>query len=291
MTFRNCSLPGRTVKAFECLTHSDEFVPEFMQATKNIRYEGINTATAIGLTVTNRNTWSGRLQNWWDTDGSATMRPGRPTIMGSLFGGDWWKLDDACERAPSWYMWLCDKTPSRSVGSFLMNYDTIQAQVGSSGTICGNGNLAPCPTVGQAIHIGRSDWSGALNITSNPKITGPTGGFGWYVKLFKGAPRFNRLYQIQVNTTEKLVVAMPYPAGTRFNVTARIQSSTCASWCRVDWGCLCKWDFRPVNSVEEVRNGAGDTYYFDGRHLYFRCVAVHIRMGYCFIYGFAVLPL
>jgi len=238
-----------------------------LQATTNVRYDGpnsVNNATLIGFTVTSKQTWSGRLQNWFDADGSTTYR-GTPTRMGSLYANDWWRLDDACTRKPEWNMWLCDDAPGRGVSSFYMTYDPpLQNTVGV--TTCGNGDGSPCPPVGTAMHLGRSNVSAAMNITANPKITGPSGGFGWYLNLFAGAPRSISFTNPQINQTDALVLVLPYPAGTRFNITYRVPYTGCRTTATL----LCSWAYRRVASYAEVRYGRGDEYFFDDRHVYFR---------------------
>jgi len=240
-----------------------------LQATSNIRYEGVDMANLIGFSVTTSQTWSGRLQNWLDADGSTTLR-GVPTRMGSLYANDWWRLDDACTRKPEWNMWLCDDAPSRNIASMYWTFDAgLQANVG--GSICGNGNCAPCASVGKALHLGRTDMTGAMDIAPNPKITGPVGGFGWLLTLTAGAPKSITFSQVQVEDSDGLIVVLPYPAGTRFSIA--YQTVGCSSWCQPGWGCLCTWAYRQVSTVAEVRTGRGDEYYFDGAFLYFRLTA------------------
>jgi hypothetical protein len=166
-------------------------------------------ANLIGFTVTTSQTWSGRLQNWLDADGSTTLR-GVPTRMGSTFANDWWRLDDACTRKPEWNMCLCDDAPTRNIASMYWTFDAgLQANVG--GSICGNGNGAPCASVGKALHLGRTDMTGAMDIAPNPKITGPVGGFGWLLTLTAGAPKSITFSQVQVDDSDRLIVVSRTP--------------------------------------------------------------------------------
>jgi len=179
-------------------------------------------------------------------------------------GNDWWRLDDKCEAAPAWYMWLCDKTPSRSVGNFNWRFDAdLQGQLNVNN--CSNGDFKPCSDIGRALHVGRN-FSGALGIPLNPKITGPTGGFGWYLSLFAGSPRVSTFTAIQLNATDLLVIVLPYPNGTRFDLTWTGPSCTT---CKLPT-CLCNYTLTQAASAAEVRAGNGSTYFFDGHHLYFR---------------------
>ena len=76
---------------FGFLTHSDQHNPEIMQATKNITFE--DAGRRFRFTRTDFESVSGRLQNWFDADGSATGTL-EPTFMGSGFGsaGLWWNV-------------------------------------------------------------------------------------------------------------------------------------------------------------------------------------------------------
>lgn len=79
------------------LTHSDQFTPEIMQATRDITYEDCGRRFKLADFTTPPNdpsTVSGRIQNWYDADGSASGL-NEPTIIGSGLAdaGHWWKVD------------------------------------------------------------------------------------------------------------------------------------------------------------------------------------------------------
>jgi hypothetical protein len=80
---------GSTVFGF--LTHSDQFNPEIMQATRDITFEDVGRR--FKFTRTFNETVSGRTQNWYDADGSVTGL-GAPTFIGSGFSGagQWWRV-------------------------------------------------------------------------------------------------------------------------------------------------------------------------------------------------------
>ena len=164
-TFRNC-LTGKysysTASTWQFLTHSDQFVPDAMQATIGIIYENTDYDKRISRNVDNmltRNTTSGRLQNWDDLDGSASGT-GVPTIMGSSTANDWYKMDNSCIKQSSWQLWLCNKTNAvtgrnRSVGSVYMAFDPVLQSTASAGiTYCTNGDGLPCPSIGKVMHVG-----------------------------------------------------------------------------------------------------------------------------------------
>jgi hypothetical protein len=80
---------GSTVFGF--LTHSDQFNPEIMQATRNISFDDVGRK--FKLTTTFVETVSGRTQSWYDVDGSVSgLR--EPTLVGSglASAGHWWRV-------------------------------------------------------------------------------------------------------------------------------------------------------------------------------------------------------
>jgi hypothetical protein len=78
---------------FSFLTNSDQFVPEVMQATKQVSFE--NCGRRFKFTGGLLDTASGRNQNWFDTDGTVSGL-GVPTLIGSGLSSarDWFGVDD-----------------------------------------------------------------------------------------------------------------------------------------------------------------------------------------------------
>ena len=82
---------------FGLISHSDEFVPEVMQATSGISFE--NCGRRFYITdfrgPSAPETVSARIQNWLDSDGSVSGL-NVPTLIGSGVEGakDWWNVDD-----------------------------------------------------------------------------------------------------------------------------------------------------------------------------------------------------
>eukprot|EP00158_Paraphelidium_tribonemae_P000239 Partr_v1_DN20319_c1_g2_i1_m58151 putative polycystic kidney and hepatic disease 1 (autosomal len=166
VTMRNCSDLSPTARSWQMLTHSDQFVPDMMQATQRISYENMaaanNTAASkyrIGVTVNGTPpSVSLRLQNWLD-DGSVTGR-GRPTILGSWRSNKWWQIDNNCTLRSDWSVWMCDVLPGRFVASAYFKFDTA-AQAGVGTAICGNGVAGmPCPDIGNVTHVGHGPRDG-----------------------------------------------------------------------------------------------------------------------------------
>jgi hypothetical protein len=77
---------------FGFLTHSDEFTPEVMQATKDIKFE--NCGRRFRFSNEALDSVSGRGQNWWDSDGTVSGL-GKPTLIGSGLWSvrNWWGVD------------------------------------------------------------------------------------------------------------------------------------------------------------------------------------------------------
>jgi hypothetical protein len=76
---------------FGFLTHSDQFNPELMQATKNITLQDLGRR--FRFSRVDIETVSGRSQNWLDTDGSVSGL-NEPVLIGSGLqsAGMWWRV-------------------------------------------------------------------------------------------------------------------------------------------------------------------------------------------------------
>ena len=88
---------SKSSTVFGFLTHSDQFNPEIMQATKNIKFQKCGRRFSLDnwLGPTAPSTVSGRTQNWQDADGSVSGL-GVPSLIGSgkTDAGLWWTVDD-----------------------------------------------------------------------------------------------------------------------------------------------------------------------------------------------------
>jgi hypothetical protein len=149
---------------------------------------------------------------------------------------------------------------TRGLGHFRMEWDDSQHdQVGT--TLCGNGNGAPCPPLGFVRHAGKR-FSGeptGLAITARGDITGPVGGYGWIVKLDKGAPRNIYIYNIEVLPETPMLVSIAYPIGTTFKISAHA-----ADWCyNESTEYSCSAEFTKATTLDQVRKGPGNQYFVD----------------------------
>jgi len=233
------------------LTHSDEHVPEYMQATKGIRYEdcgtrfrfnNYNVDSGRGVTNGMSSTVSERLQSWFDADGTASGL-GVRAIMGSASSesSEWWRLDEACSQPSGNPLWLCKALTSpdygtRQVGSFhayWMGPNGEHVEPGD-GT-CDNGRAnVPCTPVGYIKHWGgmyRAAHGYALPLTLNGESSGPLGGFGWHMRFLEGlTPATLDLMRVQVPADTKLLLSIAYPANASNPTVTAYAPSWCFPW-------------------------------------------------------------
>ena len=281
---------------FQQLTHSDEFVPECMQITRNITYVNVDVSRIVkyttALTDPEGVTVSGRLQNWIDSD-SSVYRPwlgqyasrfeGKATQIGSMRSVEWWRMNPDCIRGqdigfPMDEVWLCPFTLGvDSSASLVISYnEAAQAKIGTN--VCVNGNWNgkdPCPVVGTVSHWGRPEAYG-LALALNSKITGPImqDSGGWFIRFKSGTPATLDFIEMMISNNDKLFVAIPYPVGTKFKITGNSPS-----WCGSGWA-LCQVVFQPVTSLAAMMAGSGDTYFVDSHGtLYFRIVQQSGTLG------------
>lgn len=260
---------GSSVWGF--LTHSDQFTPEAMQATSGVTYEDCGRRFRLYDYANDAlSTVSGRNQNWMDTDGSASGL-GEPTIIGSGLddAGHWWLVDnDVVEDSEGPLKFIpVNDGPSRGLGHIRLWFkDEIHNSVGQ--TACFNGSKQDssgnpyCPAIGRIRHMGSlfdasNDPLGGLPITANAEVAGLAGGFGWVLQLDDGPPKNLKIDQVEVDASTPLVLAIPYPQGTTFTITAH------GAWCSPSTTHSCTEQFSAADSVAHVRSSQGNKYYFD----------------------------
>ena len=269
---RGCGTESDRVKGcrgdsttFGFLTHSDQFVPEVMQATKGLSFQ--DCGRRFKYTQGTGDTVSGRCQNWLDVDGTASGL-GVPTLIGSGLESakGWWKVDDDVIFETQGPVSFIKKNngPNRGLAHVHFSWDeALHAQTGTNYCINGGGSK-PCPTQGYVRHLGhkfspfQSGASQGLPITVNPDTVGPVGGYGWVLKLNGGAPRDLNITEIEIDPSHVLLLSIAYPKGTVFTITANAEW-----WCWLGGNARCKETMTAVSSVDLVRNGSGNTYYVD----------------------------
>jgi len=259
---------GDESTVFGFLTHSDEFNPELMQATRDLTFEEVGRR--FKYTVTHLETVSGRTQNWFDVDGSVSGF-GEPTLIGSglASAGLWWRVDDEVVMDEQGPVCFINKNagPARGFAHIRLDWDeALHDTVGDEGGACLNGGTGitqDCPAVGHIRHLGTkfnsaNDPEGGLPVTAQPEIVGLAGGFGWLLSLDGGAPHTLKISQIEVMPNTPLLLSIAYPLGTSFTIKAKA-----ASWCWESCTRSCKEKFTPVDTVQEVRYSDGNVYHFD----------------------------
>ncbi|KAL1525911.1 hypothetical protein AB1Y20_020738 [Prymnesium parvum] len=296
VTFRQCGSPQGSEQGcgeISChenstvwgmLSHSDLYVPQFMQATASVRYEACgrrfrmnNFLYDIGSYLNNgmNSSTSERLQCWLDADGSASGT-NHPTLLASTSpeAGNWWQLDRSCIRVGEGVLWACERSRSRMLGSVLLKWDErLQGtfSVYSEGGVyfCANGKPdTKCEPEAYANHWGRPAREG-IPLTLSGQLTGALGGFGWHVAFNKLAPRLLSIERRQVSSATSLMLSIAYPPSTTgFTIVAKAPS-----WCNPSNNDLsCSETFSEVDSVVAVRFSSGNTYHWDGNLLYLRVV-------------------
>lgn len=276
--FKNCNAERCTTTPcpddapWTLLTHSDLRLPDMMQASMNISYVNVNMSKVLAfstsLTDKTGNTVSGRLQNWLDMDGSIDGSRRGKTNLGSAWARNWWRMRNDCKLLNE--MWFCPMTSADFVGSFAMWWNRTQQNSRIGVDWCLNDlSGAPCPLIGKVTHFGRTEGIDSLDLAYYAKVTGPVvyESGGWFIRFDSGTPKNLTFDNVQVFPKDKLLIALPYPAGTTFTIEART-----AQWCSPSASRLCRFTLKPTTSVDAVLNGTGDLYYFNNGILYLRIV-------------------
>lgn len=249
---------------FGFLTHSDQFTPEVMQATKNVRFENCGRRFRLHdyRGTDQPSTVSGRGQNWLDVDGSVSGL-GEPTLIGSGLSdaGSWWRADPNAVHDPQGPLEFVPRNSGgpnhRALGHVRLAWDdAVHDEVG--GSVCTNGGGQPCPALGRMRHFGPLfDGDQGLPVTANPDVAGLTGGFGWRLELDQGAPRTLRVNFVEASPTSPLVLGAAWPLGTTFEIVAH------AAYCNNSNRYSCEETFTAVSSAADVRRSLGNVYHVD----------------------------
>lgn len=279
VTARNCGDAATNSPVWRFLTHSDRYVPGFLQATRNVKYENIDRSMLIQPSVSSFLSVSGWLSNWLDADGSvhgAEDGSSGPKIIGAARDGiEWWHTDDSCFKENDFY--VCNQISAttgnrRGIASFSVVHDPQWPPLVTSGAVCSNGNKnIECPKLGRVVHLGYHAQRGlsedsGLPLSANTVVTGPVNGFGWLFLFDSGSPVEATFKLAQIDEDDNVILVFPYPAGTTFDI-----KYVAASWCGTSWA-ECEHPFTAVSSVAALLAGNGDNYFFDSESglLYFR---------------------
>jgi len=284
------SPPAVTGKVWTYLTHSDQFTPGLMQQTRNITYVNVDINSVIATSTNEKYvSVSGKAANWLDNDGTVvptlTKYKGSRVNIGSNWTNDWWKFSSNCTETMS--NWVCPLRPGDSVASVVMHYNhSGESTIGK--TTCGNGarlpnpgywpyGYYPCPQGGMITHFGRAEGTNSYNISLMGRVAGPliAASGGWFIRYFGGTPKTLTFTRMQVKHNDVMLLAIPYPSGTKFNIYAQAPPSCKpGSVPHKPTDSVCTHPYRAVTSVAAVRSAWGDAYYYDSAKflLYVRIV-------------------
>jgi hypothetical protein len=250
---------------FGFLTHSDQFNPEVMQATKNIAMTEVGRR--FRFSDTNIESVSGRLQNWHDTDGTVSGL-NEPTLIGSGLqsAGSWWRVDsDVINDVQGPLTFIQENNgPARGLAHIRVTWDdALHATVGSGDCVNGRpADVGPyCLPYGYIRHVGNKFATAAdqgLSVTAQPEIAGLAGGYGWILKLNQGAPKEIKIREIEVSPDTPLLFSIQYPLGVSVTVKANA-----VHWCSETCDNSCEETFTAVDTIEKVRQSKGNVYHHD----------------------------
>jgi len=246
------------------LAHSDQFVPEIMQGTRNISYEKCGRRFYLRNYRGDFTTVSGRTQNWIDADGTASGL-NVPTIIGSGYSeaGLWWAAGDETVHDDQGPLEFVPQFKERGLAHIHVDWDVAyNSQVGQSA--CGNGERPayPCPALGYIKHKGaRFAGDLGLPVTANGDIVGLAGGFGWYLEFLDGVPKEILVDRVEVDKDTPLLLQIAYPPGTVVTTTYE------PAYCSYYDSYVCDWEFSSVASVDQVRQSPGNVFHMSDNGL------------------------
>ncbi|EFA76092.1 hypothetical protein PPL_10671 [Heterostelium album PN500] len=234
-------------KVIISMTHSDEFKPQGISATRNITLQNCLASQIIGHNIVD--TGSSRYFNFIDFDGTVTGRAGVPTIVGAH--DKWWQFDSSCVYNSAWNSWVCDKG-SREIAN---------VQFWVPGLISRDESWPANSYVGYTYLFGNGISDVRRTVaTRNAGVTGISNA-GWYLYLTAGSPTYMKIWLSQVVYSNYVFLAVRYPASTTFSVS-----------CEYKYNSQYSYNFTMAASPSAVRNGNGKTYHFDGTHLFVKLV-------------------
>ncbi|GMH41817.1 hypothetical protein BSKO_09727 [Bryopsis sp. KO-2023] len=243
--------PGQNKRqsVFLTMVHSDEFKPSGISATSKIKYIDVDEKAILWHEA--KETGASRYFNWMDHDGSSVMK-NTPMIIGSW--PSWWKLSNGCSWKDTWGVWLCPRGPGQELARLDVRvpWYTKPVKQGQSVPPTKNNQIG---YVAQFAEPGQD--ARKMTVTKNEGITGVTGDLGWYLHLNGGAPAELEIFVIQIPKGASILFSTRFPSGTRLSVEKVFKWSPSKNF-------FMKW----ANSVDQVQQSNGDTFTFDGKHLY-----------------------
>eukprot|EP00039_Didymoeca_costata_P010556 m.142342 g.142342 ORF g.142342 m.142342 type:complete len:1233 (-) comp14877_c0_seq4:243-3941(-) len=224
-----------TNRVFEPMDHSDTFKPQGISAVRNITYENVDDKAKFDFP--GPDTGAAYMYNFVSFDGTAADRT-TPSIVGSHI--DWWDLGCDCEKHPIWKTWVCNQTDEQNVASVNIDFPGITLESYENGHIESHRHIGyvcqysiqeglqgQVPGDDKEIHR-------CMILTKNPTTTGVANRI-WHYRFFGGgvagdypphgtmgwdaSPQRFRISYSQIPRGNFIVMAVPYPLGTTFNVS------------------------------------------------------------------------
>jgi len=235
---------------FTFVTHSDELRPGIIQATKNVTLQNCGRRYRRVDFSSNKTPEASGLQHLLDADSRIT-EANVPSVIssGGEGAGMWCDVDDEVVHDKQGPMAIWKIKNDRGIGRFSMKFDGGQ---------CANEEGKPCDPVGYIKHLGSrySADTGLPISAAHSHVVGPVGGFGWFMEVFKGAPKRVVFELIEVDARTPLLLSIAYPLGTTFTITANAASCDESKY-------ICRETFTKVDSRREVRISKGNVYHFN----------------------------
>lgn len=310
VTFRGFSAQDRVIRFMD---HSDQFLPQGINAVRGIKYENCDPAVLVALRRCGpqcgdadefATTMSSKIYSIWDYDGSmvgsypaASGKTGTPQILGS--NRAWWNLGSQCAYNSDWQMYYCDWTTERQIVYTKVEIPNVMNGCDSGYGTCSGQNARY--TVGTMSQWGQkssrfvtlSPWSGVAG----------HGNIGWHWHPyadtpdtgveFNGGPSRFVIKDHQISRGNFIVLSVRYPADTTFQVVLNgwgtvtdqpvpqksLAEVTQATEVLSDQSTFVCGQWNQLCTSYGSGNAVGPAWHFDGTHLYIRVVQPHCYSG------------
>jgi len=293
-----CEWGCPTSSIFESFTHSNQYLPEFLSLTADLRFDDSHDSLrdyVVSYNSPDTYSVSGRTAAWLDVDGTLCQpslgrgnQQGEPYILGSDHdAGEWWLLGDDCESVGVRSLMLCCKARHRLLASLYFSWDDdLEKQLkGSGGNLCENDSKpwhSDCPQVGYAARFGQTSLADqGLKVMMRPEVVGPVPtadadeGFGWYFWVEHGAPVELTLRQLQIHHDAIFILAVAYPKGTTFDVTMHAEERCAKRWDGSSW--LCSFEYSQTWDKSSLYSDKAEPkYYVDASHAAYDLLYVRV---------------
>jgi hypothetical protein len=190
--------------ALYSMTHSDQFTPQRMNATKRLFFDQVDEAQRICHDDTG--TLSSRNFNFFDSDGSATRTPFDGIARGPRWIGagytDTWRISSQCVRSDDWGLWTCPQPPSPQNVAAVSTSPNVGVRV------------VMYDLAGQTLG---ENWYSPAHHYDEAQITGPSG-VGWHHSFPGGVPEQLQIGTLQVPESSFVLYSFSLPPGVSCSI-------------------------------------------------------------------------